>query len=121
MNIDLRSIIRTYRTAEEAEKKAQDVKDAMLRKLRNELNSYKKRLIKDGPIKFKTPLTPVKKLHENDTREIIGVFYDDSFKGLFPEGRVRIMVAENGKFNINQGVYETFDQLAEVLSELTQY
>lgn len=114
---EINELVRMHEEAVEAEKAAKKTQTNIMRALRDELYKFKALLQEDGPMKFAKPIDASDRY---GVKEVIGIFYDDGYKTLFPEGRVRLMVKENGVFDHNNGVTETASLMAEVLLTATK-
>ena len=114
---EINAIVKRYDKAVQAEKDAKKEQWKLQDELRKELFKFKELLIENGPLKFPKPIDATDQYGE---KKVIGLFFDGEYRTLFPEGRVRMMVAENGKFDKENGCHEKVHLLAEVLMTATK-
>lgn len=112
---EINAIVKRYEKAIEAEKKAKQIQKDCHKQLKDELRKFKNLLIVEGDLNFAEPIDV-----KGSRCKIVGLFYDDEYKELFPEGRVRLKVARDGIFSINFGVTENASLLAKVIEVATK-
>lgn len=114
---EINAIVKKYEKAVEAEKAAKKEQRLLQDQLRKELFALKPILIEFGPIMFSKPIEYIDTYGQCS---VIGLRFDDSHKFYFPEGRVRMMAAEDGKYEKDLLPPENVNLMAEVLLIATQ-